>query len=169
VLTERLGELTAAAVITRRRLAPPAGSWVYELTDWGHELGVVVDQIGRWGARSPFGDPGATMSADALALSMRNMFRPENAAGVHGIYWVRVGEDHYTVIVDDGVIDVRRGDLGTPQFIVSGSVDAIAALLYLGDDVSAAVADGSVEIDGDPADLAAYTRLFGLPEPAPTG
>jgi hypothetical protein len=25
-----------------------------------------------------------------------------------------------------------------------------------------------VVIDGDPADVAAYTRLFGLPEPAPT-
>jgi DNA-binding HxlR family transcriptional regulator len=168
VLTERLEELTAAAVITRHRLAPPAGSWVYELTDWGHELGVVVDQIGRWGARSPFGDPDATMSADALALSMRNMFRPENAAGVHGTYQVRVGENHYTVAVDDGVIDVRRGDIGTPLFILSGSVDAIAELIYLGGDVGAAAANGSVVIDGDPADVAAYTRLFGLPEPAPT-
>jgi DNA-binding HxlR family transcriptional regulator len=169
VLTERLEELTAAAVITRHRLAPPAGSWVYELTDWGHELGIVVDQIGRWGARSPFGDPDATMSADALALSMRNMFRPENASGVHGTYWVRVGEDHYTVTVDDGAIDLRRGDIGTPQFVLSGSVDAIAELIYLGSDVDAAAAHGSVEIEGDPADVAAYTRLFGLPEPAPTG
>lgn len=168
VLTERLDELTAAAVITRHRLAPPAGSWVCELTEWGHELGVVVDRTGRWGARTPFGDPDATMSADAPALPMRNMFRPENAAAMYGTYWVRMGEGWYTVTVHDSVIDVCRGDTGTPRFVLSGSVDAIAELLYLGGDVDAAVADGSIVIDGDAADVVGYTRLSGLPEPAPT-
>ena len=99
---------------------------------------------------------------------MRNMFRPENAAGVHGTYQVRVGEDHYTVALDVGVIDLRRGDIGTPLFILSVAVDVIAELIYLGGDVGAAAANGSVVIDGDPADAAAYTRLSGLPEPAPT-
>jgi hypothetical protein len=69
----------------------------------------------------------------------------------------------------DGVIDLRRGHTGTPLFVLSGSVDAIAELLYLGGDVDAAAADGLVVIDGDPADVVGYTRLFGLPEPAPTG
>jgi hypothetical protein len=87
---------------------------------------------------------------------------------VYGTYWVRMGADRYTVTVHDSFIDVRRGETGTPRFVLSGSVDAIAELLYLGGDVDAAVADASIVIDGDAADVVSYTRLSGLPEPAPT-
>ena len=38
VLTSRLKELEAANVVTRRVLPRPAGSIVYELTDYGREL-----------------------------------------------------------------------------------------------------------------------------------
>ena len=37
VLTQRLRELTEAGVVRRRRLAPPASTWVYELTPWAAE------------------------------------------------------------------------------------------------------------------------------------
>ena len=53
VLSERLRELEHAGVVRRRKLAPPAGSRVYELTDWGLELEPLVLSLGRWGARSP--------------------------------------------------------------------------------------------------------------------
>src|SRR3954452_5502790 len=53
VLSQRLKELEEADVIRRRVLPPPAGSTVYELTEWGRELEQVVVQLGRWGARSP--------------------------------------------------------------------------------------------------------------------
>src|ERR671925_2448857 len=53
VLTQRLQELEAAGVIRRRTLPPPAGSRVYELTDWGRELEETVMSLGRWLARSP--------------------------------------------------------------------------------------------------------------------
>src|ERR1035441_5947714 len=39
VLSQRLRELERAGVVLRRKLGPPAGSRVYELTEWGHELG----------------------------------------------------------------------------------------------------------------------------------
>ena len=42
VLTQRLRELTQAGVLDRRRLSPPAASWVYELTPWGAELAPVL-------------------------------------------------------------------------------------------------------------------------------
>src|SRR5674536_183545 len=35
VLAHRLDELEQTGVVRRRRLAPPAGSTVYELNDWG--------------------------------------------------------------------------------------------------------------------------------------
>src|SRR6266516_1629899 len=47
VLTQRLSELEQAAIVRRRKLAPPAGAWVYELTKWGLELEPVVIALGR--------------------------------------------------------------------------------------------------------------------------
>ncbi len=167
VLSERLDELTEAAVVTRHRLAPPAGSWVYDLTEWGRELGVVVDQIGRWGARSPFGEPDATMSADALGLSMRNMFSPAAGAGVHGKFGVHVEDNHYVVTVDDGSIDVRRGEAVEADAVLAGGVDAIAEVLYLGGDLATAVADGTVALSGSRRAAEQFVKLFGLPDPAP--
>lgn len=169
VLSERLDELTEAAVVTRHRLAPPAGSWVYDLTDWGRELGIVVDQVGRWGARSPFGEPGATMSADALGLSMRNMFSPAKGAGVHGTYGVHIGDNHYVVTVADSSIDVRRGEIADPDAVLIGGVDDIAALLYLDADLDAQIAAGTVSVSGSTSAVKQFVRLFGLPEPAPVG
>src|ERR1700744_6010614 len=53
VLTQRLDELELAAVVRRRQFPPPAAAWVYELTEWGYELGPILIELGRWGARSP--------------------------------------------------------------------------------------------------------------------
>src|ERR671931_2934804 len=46
VLAERLRELEDAGVVRRRVLPRPAGSVVYELTDYGSELEDVVMRLG---------------------------------------------------------------------------------------------------------------------------
>lgn len=168
VLSERLDELERVAVLRRARLAPPAGSWVYELTAWGHELGTVVDQIGRWGARSPYLEPDATLSPDALALSMRNMFSPAAGAGVHTTYEIRTGEDSFVATVTDGAIDVRRGHAAEPDVRVTGEPGPIAGLLYDGADLAAMVSSGALTVDGDRAAVRRFLSLFRLPAPAPT-
>src|SRR3954470_8923188 len=53
VLSERLRELEQSGIIKRGKLPPPVGSQVYELTDWGRELEVIVVSLGRWASGSP--------------------------------------------------------------------------------------------------------------------
>src|ERR1700759_5497108 len=53
VLAQRVRDLEAAGVVTRRRLPPPAASRVYELTEWGRELAPALVALGRWGSRAP--------------------------------------------------------------------------------------------------------------------
>src|SRR5919108_593540 len=53
VLSQRLAELERAGVLRRRKLPPPAGSRVYELTEWGRGLEQTVVSLGHWAARSP--------------------------------------------------------------------------------------------------------------------
>lgn len=52
VLAARLLELEQAEVARRRLLPPPAGSAVYELTERGRELGLIVLALDAWGTRT---------------------------------------------------------------------------------------------------------------------
>ncbi len=48
VLGQRLRELEESGIVGRRKLAPPAATQVYELTEWGRELEPAVLSLGRW-------------------------------------------------------------------------------------------------------------------------
>src|ERR1700736_2037552 len=65
VLAQRLRELEQAGVVRHRKLAPPAGVAVYELTERGHALESAIIHLARWGSSTP---PmrGAELSLDAL-------------------------------------------------------------------------------------------------------
>ena len=52
VLAARLLELQQAEIARRRLLPPPAGSAVYELTERGRELGLIVLALDGWGTRT---------------------------------------------------------------------------------------------------------------------
>src|SRR5258707_5122757 len=47
VLSQRLKELEEVGVLRHRTLPPPAGSAVYELTDWGYELQDIIVRLWR--------------------------------------------------------------------------------------------------------------------------
>src|SRR6188768_1790264 len=51
LLAERLKDLEQQGVIRRRRLAPPAGSAVYELTAIGRALEPTLLELGKWGSQ----------------------------------------------------------------------------------------------------------------------
>ena len=52
ILAARLKALEQGGVVRRRRLDPPAASWVYELTEYGEGLREVLHVLAHWGARS---------------------------------------------------------------------------------------------------------------------
>jgi DNA-binding HxlR family transcriptional regulator len=169
VLSQRLLELEQAAVVQRRRLAPPAGSWVYELTDWGHELEPVIGLLGRWGARSPFLDRAAKLSVDSFALSLRNMFKPAAAAGVTATYELRFGLDRLRVEVRDGRIGIGRGSADRPDAVIETDPGVLAEIVYDGRDLDEAIRMGELTVFGDRSAVDRFVTLFALPEPAPAG
>jgi DNA-binding HxlR family transcriptional regulator len=167
VLSQRLDELEQIAVVQRRKLPPPFGSWVYELTDWGRELEPVVIQLGRWGARSPFMDREAPISPDTLAMSLKSMFSPRAAEGVTKRYEVRLGEYRFRVDVHDGRIEVARGGADHPDAIIDSDPGTLGAVIYDGRDLDEAVRAGALKIDGDKEAVKVFLTLFSLPEKAP--
>jgi len=77
-LTTRLDELERAGVIAKRRLPAPSASVVYELTNWGRDLGPIVWAIARWGVgRLGAVTPLHTLRASWLATALQAFFRKE--------------------------------------------------------------------------------------------
>jgi DNA-binding HxlR family transcriptional regulator len=167
VLSQRLHELEQFAVVRRLRLPPPVGSWVYQLTDWGKQLELILMQLGRWGARSPFMDRAADLSADSLVLSFRTMFNPGAAVGFKARYELRFGEDRFRAEVNDDHIEVTRGSTDSPDAVVISTPATLAGLVYDGHDLTEALRTGALKVQGDLAAVERFLTLFALPEKAP--
>ncbi|MFI6300105.1 winged helix-turn-helix transcriptional regulator [Nonomuraea sp. NPDC050790] len=167
VLTQRLRELTRSGITRRRKLAPPAGSWVYELTDWGMELEPIVTQLGRWSSRSPALQTDAKIGADSLVLSFRALFDPRAAGDLTATVALRLHEQEFGVRIADGVLDVSRGPVERPHVVISTDPDTLSELLHDGRQLSEALRAGDAHVEGSSQVAEHFLTLFPLPVPAP--
>jgi DNA-binding HxlR family transcriptional regulator len=167
VLAQRLHELEAASIVVRRRLPPPAAARAYALTDWGTELEPILRDIGRWAARSPVMPQGLPLSVNSLILSLRTMFDAGRAKGVDARIELRLNEQAFRVAIADGRLDVAPGHVEAPDAVISCGPDALAAVVYGGEDLDKAIGSGAIRVEGDPAVVRRLTTMFPLPDPAP--
>ena len=151
LLTDRLRELQARGVIARRKLAPPAASWVYELTEWGRELEPILLAVGGWGLRVPRTE-GATVNATSMMLFLRGG-KPD-PADPPAEYRVELGETVWTVRAADGAMHVERGEPADP--VAGISTDPVTFNEWLADPTRV-----SVRTSGDLVALAKLPRSVG--------
>jgi DNA-binding HxlR family transcriptional regulator/putative sterol carrier protein len=166
VLTQRLGELERAGVIRRRKLPPPAGTRIYELTDWGRELEETVISLGRWAARSPSGLSDGPIGADSMILALRSRFDPGAARELRARYELRLGEDRFRVEVAGDRLDIARGDADEADATIDTDPDTLAAVLWGGRSLADAQRSRKMTIDGDETAVERFARLFPMPEAA---
>jgi len=166
VLSQRLNELEQVRIVRRRKLAPPAGAWVYELTDLGKELEPVIIELGRWGARSPSLPRDAELSVDSLILSFRTMFDPRAADGLTASYELRFGEHRFHAEVADNQIALVRGSAHRPDATIETDPNTLAALVYDGRALAVALRSGQLKYEGDKSAVKRFLTLFSLPETA---
>ncbi|NRQ32198.1 transcriptional regulator [Nonomuraea sp. NN258] len=166
MLTQRLRELTGSGVVRRRKLAPPAGAWVYELTEWGAELEPIVTALGRWSSRSPSLPREAEIGTDSLVLSLRALFDPRAAAGLTADVALRLGDDHFRVRVAGGRLDLARGPADGADVRIAADPGTLGALLYGDLGLAAARASGAVTVEGPAETAERFLKLFPLPTPA---
>jgi DNA-binding HxlR family transcriptional regulator len=151
ILAARLKSLEQGGVIRRRRLEPPAASWVYELTEYGAGLREVLHVLAHWGARSlhppALGDlePGWLHGALRIALPA--------ASGPRRIEF-RIG-DEVASVVDDSVVE---GSIDEPGAVVSGDPQGFYSLM-VDRDIDAVSVDGDAE--------AVHAMLASLPATRP--
>lgn len=166
VLSHRLDELERTGVVRRRRLPPPAASWVYELTEWGSELEPIMCRLGRWGARSPAHRPDLQLSVASFVLSLRTNFDIGAARGLTADYELRLGENRFHAHLSDGRFRIEPGTLAHPAAVIAGGPEALAGVIYGGRDLDEAIAAGDVAVEGDGDQVRRFFGLFPLPERA---
>jgi DNA-binding HxlR family transcriptional regulator len=167
VLSERLRELARAGIVRRHKLPPPAGSRVYELTDWGRELEQIVISLGRWAARSPTPPNDAPIvSADSIILALRGLFDSGAAHGLRASYDLRLGEDRFRIEVADDEIQAARGDADQADATIDTDPGTLDAVLWQGRPLADAQRSGTLAIEGDKAAVERFLRLFPMPERA---
>ncbi|PAX07845.1 winged helix-turn-helix transcriptional regulator [Sphingomonas lenta] len=168
VLTQRLEGLEAAGIVRREKLPPPASVQVYALTPWGQEAGPVFQALGRWAARSPAHDPTRPFSAVSLMLSLRTMFSAERAGDLSLSAGFRFGEDQFRFTLERGQVAIGRGLPDAPDFVLGGTTQGVAALVYAGAPADALERDGMLTIEGDRGALARFATLFPPPTRVPS-
>jgi len=165
VLSQRLKELADAEVIRRRVLPPPAGSTVYELTEWGRELEDVIVRLGRWGARSPSMPRDVETQPEWLVLGMRAIYDPQEDP-VPTLYELRFGDEVFWVRADDGSLSVGRGAASEPDAVLTADVETVAKLMRGELKPAAALRSGAVKLDGERAAFDRFPGLFRFPPSA---
>ena len=165
VLSQRLRELEAHGIVARRTLAPPAASKVYELTEWGRELEPTLRSLGRWAARSPHFPDSGHFSPSSMAMNLETMFLSDQATGVHLTFGLRLGDEYFRLVIDDGTLEVERGEPDEPDATIETDPMTLIEVLYYGSELGAAEAAGAMRIDGDHDAVAKLPSLFELPEP----
>lgn len=167
VLSQRLRELEQAGIVHRRKLAPPAGSWVYELTEWGHELEPVLIHLARWGGRSPLRDLTARASVDALLLALRSSFDPGSSGNLRATYALHIAEHTLAVRVADGRLTVVRGDAPEPDAVIETDAQTLASLITHRQDLGEALATDHLTLTGNVDVVKRLLDALATPRPAP--
>ncbi len=161
ILAARLRELVEAGVVRRRKLPPPAASTVYELTEYGAELDEVMHALARWGARS-LGPPAQDLELypDWGVNAVAALFDPEAARGLTETYILRIGDDVFTVRLDDGHVHAEVGAANEADLDVGMDMDTFFALASGELEPRAAVAEGRVRLEGEPETLERCFRVL---------
>jgi DNA-binding HxlR family transcriptional regulator len=162
VLSQRLRELEANGLLARRRLGPPVGSQVYELTGRGRELEPVILALGRWGSAARFPSPPREIGADSMVLGLKTVFDGERAGELEAEIELRLREHTFTVRVGGGAIDAARGAAADPDAALTAAPGVLAALVWEDLELDEAVRAGDAAHAGDQGKLERFLGLFAL-------
>ena len=155
MVADRLRELEGHGVVSRRTLPPPAGSAVYELTEWGRELEPIVLALGSWGLHVPPPESG-TLSATSVLLFLRASARPDPTMPATA-YRLELGDRVWTVHVTAGKVLVQADAFTKADAALRATPATFNALLDDPAGLDPALADGTVAATGD---LPALRRLL---------
>jgi DNA-binding HxlR family transcriptional regulator len=166
VLAQRLRELEQAGVLRRRKLAPPAGSRVYELTDRGQELEPVLLALGTWGSAAPVPPGNPQLGVDSAMIALRTLFDAGAARDLEATFELRLGDQVFRARVAGGVFELERGEAPDADATISADPMTLGGVLWERVGLAEAERAGAMIIEGDRRAARRFLKLFPLSESA---
>ncbi len=164
ILTERLEGMERVGIAQRRKLPPPASVQVYELTPWGYEAEVVLQNLGRWATRSPLHDPTLPLSAASIMMSFRTMYSRERANAEATTIGFRFGAEGFVMEFGSDGIRTRRAEPDGCALTLMTNPMSLASVVYGSRPIADAEATGELTLAGDRALFHRFINWFPLPE-----
>jgi DNA-binding HxlR family transcriptional regulator len=153
MVADRLRELMGRGVVSQRRLAPPAASQVYELTEWGRELEPIVLALGTWGVRAPMPDGPTTLSASSVLIYLRTAARL-NPKAPSATYRLEMDGRVWTIRAVDGRVHVEPGEPSHPVAGLRTDPKTFSALL----EAPSLLGSAHAQVSGDESALLRLLR-----------
>lgn len=151
LLSRRLKELEARAMVRRRRLEPPASATVYEITPRALGLRTAMLELSKWGIQflGPY-DGEEKFSIEWLVPMLEEMADREAARGVWDVYQLVIGGESLWVEVVDGDVRVQAGEPpGPPDLRADMDEETFMAIGFGTLDPLDAIAEGRATAEGD--------------------
>jgi len=161
VLSQRLQELAGAGVLARRKLPPPAGSWVYELTDWGHELEPIIMALGKWGIQSPQFNCEAPVTPASMALALKGIANPARVKNLTGLVELELDSEVFYAFPQDGRLLVTGATSGHPDARIIASPGSLWPFLRGLAATSNNLRNNGIQTEGDRKTAVALLAAMG--------
>ncbi len=163
VLTQRLDELEASRILERRKLPPPASTQVYELTEWGKESEPIIQQLGKWAARSPEHDPSLPLSSASMIMSLKTMVDRRRSERVVARVGFRFGAESFVGRLAHGAFQAWRADIENVDMTFVTDPTTLAAAVYGGRPLAELEEAGQLRVEGDRMAAERFVTMFTLP------
>lgn len=172
ILSTRLRQLEQSGVVQRRVLPPPAGSTVYELTEYGRELEEILLALGRWGAKSiGVREPDQALRSGWIGVAMRAYADPTATVGLDASCKLVLDHSILRVELVDGDIRISEGSSEPADLVIETQDETLIGLLAGFLPPSEMIESGALKLEGDESLLPRLLRAvrFPLSEPVDGG
>jgi DNA-binding HxlR family transcriptional regulator len=130
LLADRLRDMEKAGVVRAYDAPPPVATTLYELTERGHALRALLEELGRWGAPlMGVPQPGNVFRSHWLVFPF-DAYLVDNAPQDPPIaIEVRTGDEPIVIETVGGKVRTRRGTAEHPDAVLTGRPGLVLGLL----------------------------------------
>src|SRR3954466_5223551 len=146
VLATRLRQLETDGVVEKLRLAPPAATTVYILSDYGRRLIPAVLALGRWGVETMGSPEGKHRRSEWFVIALNEFFVPDAAEDVEATIELDLPDGRYRLRIADGVLKIEVGPATEWDLRLETDVPTLAGYLKGGDAPAGLNASGDTEL-----------------------
>jgi DNA-binding HxlR family transcriptional regulator len=130
LLADRLKGMEKAGIVRAWAAPPPVATTLFELTERGHALRPMLEELGRWGAplMGPPA-PGTEFRSHWLVFPLDAYLEDKTPGEPPIAIELRTGDEPMVIETKDGEVSTRRGSVDRPDAVVTGRPGLILGLM----------------------------------------